>query len=383
MTPATWLLANLGAEEGEGGDPAPGPEGPVGAAAIAWALLFPAEARHLSGALATPRPPWLADEAAVWPWLDGGGGFAWLATASARSRLQELGAAWRGPAPAVVRCVHDKGWAREVARRAGLDPVCLRPLLTTWSADELTSPDARERIVATLAAWPWWHGESFTLKPRWGGSGRGRVAGRRGDPERPTPAALGRLARRGGAVLEPWLDRLHDASAHVVVRDDGRVDYLGSATQVVSPAGVPLGSRGVAPRSARPAAGSPDDAALARVARLVAAQAAQAGYRGPLGVDAFWFRGPGGTPTLHAVAEVNARFTLGLVALGLLCRARRAGLLREARAWALLLRPAAALARCDGVRIVSLRNGDQGPSLVLASGQDELARSLATSPGGS
>jgi hypothetical protein len=64
------------------------------------------------------------------------------------------------------------------------------------------------------------------------------------------------------------------------------------------------------------------DAELRAAALTIARAAAAAGYWGPCGVDAFAYRDPeSGGESLRPVVELNARFTLGSVALG---QARRA-----------------------------------------------------------
>jgi hypothetical protein len=50
-------------------------------------------------------------------------------------------------------------------------------------------------------------------------------------------------------------------------------------------------------------------------ARRVAADVQQLGYYGPLGIDAMVYRGLGNVPMLRTVQDVNARLTMGRVAL--------------------------------------------------------------------
>jgi hypothetical protein len=55
---------------------------------------------------------------------------------------------------------------------------------------------------------------------------------------------------------------------------------------------------------------------------VVVAAAARRGFSGPCGVDAFVFRGPEGAAILRPVVELNARYTVGTVVIGLLKRHR-------------------------------------------------------------
>ena len=52
------------------------------------------------------------------------------------------------------------------------------------------------------------------------------------------------MARAGGAILEPWLERLADLSAQLHIGQDGAVTLLGTLEIVSTPSGVPLGHRG-------------------------------------------------------------------------------------------------------------------------------------------
>jgi hypothetical protein len=85
---------------------------------------------------------------------------------------------------------------------------------------------------------------------------------------------------------------------------------------------VPRGHRGEVDRRGRVHCGSPFDDALREAGSELTAAAAEAGYRGPCGVDGFAFRDAEGHEILRPTVELNARFTLGIVALGCLRRAR-------------------------------------------------------------
>ena len=100
----------------------------------------------------------------------------------------------------------------------------LRGLPTPLAPEELRASGAAARVADMLASWPSWARARFTLKPRIGTSGRGRVAGVHGLVSDAMQGAFERLASRGGAVLEPWLDRVADASAQLHVAEDGRRD---------------------------------------------------------------------------------------------------------------------------------------------------------------
>lgn len=293
MSERPRLLANLGAEEGD--QSAASDRGAAARnLAILWRALFD-----------PPAYPWLEDvRAAAW-WNDADS----VRAAGSQPLL--------GAAPEVVRRVHDKGWAVSLACEEHLDPPVLRGLPTVLEPKALRADDASERVAELLGAWPEWARGRFTLKPRIGTSARGRVAGTDGRVDAAVLGALERLAGCGGAVLEPWLDRLSDASAQLLVAEDGAVTLLGTLEIVATQAGVTKGHRGELDSRGRARTGLPEEEALREAAGLAAAAAASAGYRGPCGVDAFAFRSPeDGARLFRPLVEFNARFTAGTVALG-------------------------------------------------------------------
>ena len=318
------LIANLGAEDPGARDEAE-PTLAAAAAARLWQLLF-GSGSQLSGAgEGAGQATWPAaigpqPEGAAFAWLDRPGAFAWLVTEQAEAEAARQGVALEGPPAAIVRRVHDKAFAWQVALAAGFVPRSLRDAIRVFSPEELADADAALAAIAkALEAWPAWCGGA-TLKPRLGTSGRGRVAfDSAEDPA--LRGALPRLAGCGGAMLEPWLERSLDLSAQLYVDPSEGLLLLGTLEQRLTPAGVPRGLRGTLDRRGRVTSGSPFDEALREAAVAVAAAARDEGYFGPCGVDGFVFRGPTGEPELRPVVELNARFTLGTVALGLARRA--------------------------------------------------------------
>jgi hypothetical protein len=319
------LLANIGAEEGE--PPAPGRAAAwVHTVAGLWQLLFPADARCVDAACAPalwpaawgerPRP-------AVFPWLESEDRSvtAWLNTEAAAARAAALGGALAGPGPEVVQRVHDKAFALQVAHREALLPRAIADLVTVFDADSLARPDAAVAAIGSaLARWPGWARRRFTLKPRFGCSGRGRVAGVDGRVDTPAlRGALARLADRGGALLEPWLDRSEDLSASLVIGAAGEIVVLGTTRQCLAPSGLYRGQRGSVDSRGRVTSRSDCDEPLREAAATVARAAAAAGFWGPCGLDAFVFR-HAGEAVFRPVVEFNARFSLGTLAIGLVRR---------------------------------------------------------------
>lgn len=411
---SVWLLPNLGAEE----DDQPLPKSARGflrGLHGAWASLFPSDFQ-----------PWLlppGDVAALSAWQQAlpvsphqaalpvlqilgeqarGHLLPWLNTVGAADCAHELRLPLWGPSPQVVRRIHEKTFAQEQAARLGLVPDCLRGAFAVIPPDLCREPARRDAVLlAHLSSLPrWLVGDAeteFVLKPALSTSGRGRVHGHLQNGA--LAAALAEsawheLAHRGGAIVEPWLMRRGDYSVQLAIGMSGEgasslsIEVLGTTTQVVAPSGLIRGNRGLVGRDGAitlcpETRGTADElpgelAALEAPLRSAAVRLGQAaaeyGYVGIAGIDAFVFRGPKGALVLRPVVELNARFTTGTVALGLVRRAQQAGLCPPAPfAWAFLLKtpPKPAL---DAVadRVCCIHPLSRGPALLLAPRPEDL-----------
>jgi hypothetical protein len=130
-----------------------------------------------------------------------------------------------------------------------------------------------------------------------------------------------------------------DLSAQLWIAPDGTVELLGTLEQVMTPGGVPLGHRGELGLDGAVRSESRWDPELRAAALAVGTAAAAAGFDGPCGVDAFAYRDASGAERLRPVVELNARFTAGISALGVLARARRLGRLERLRRFHLGVAP--------------------------------------------
>ncbi|MBW2272175.1 MAG: hypothetical protein JRG96_02795 [Deltaproteobacteria bacterium] len=338
MAAGIGLIPNLGDDELlASGDPPP-PRPGLATPARLWSLLFGAAARTLALApgdkgqeeSAWPEALGPRPDAPVFDWLPEDALVPWISTPGLWARFETSGRPIAATRPDIVARVHDKAFAHRVALAEGLLPAPLRDLVSIFDPGELRDADAAvARMTGALASWPEPLSRSFTLKPRFGTSGRGRVAGSAGEADTPAiRGALPRLAERGGALLEPWFARSRDLSAQLFVGDDGRITLLGTLEQIVAPSGLFLGHRGEIDSRGRVFSHGDFEESLREAAPLVAIAAAAEGYRGPCGVDAFALRLSGATDDgdpereiLRPVVELNARFTMGIVAIGLVRRA--------------------------------------------------------------
>ncbi len=408
MTGDPLLLPNLGGEEDGWRRTLREPR--VAAAARLWRLLFSNRARLASGYFPEPTADedWPAElspgrTTAAFDWLtDVNGCIPWLSNAEVRRDPACRGLPiWGAPAEIVER-VHDKAFAQRAARELDLIPRSLPATPVVFEPADLASgPDAALRIERELRAWPDWARASFTLKPRFGSSGRGRFDAPAGAVDTPgLRKALPRLAARGGAILEPWLERTADLSAQLLVTGNADIVLLGTLEQLSSQRGSYLGHRGEVDSRGRVFSGHRDDEELRGAAAQIARAAAAEGYRGPCGVDGLvfqrahgqWPHGDSGLErVLRPVVELNARFTMGIVILGLVRRAlevvadlsgirpgdRHAFGFRidsPHRGW----REARALAGDGAVLVPLWCEGDSvRPALLFADGQTDLDRALA------
>ncbi len=291
------LLPNLGGEEG--GDPPRSSEAARATVEALWRDLF--EDPPL-------LPGWDSIEAA-----------AWWNSPEAEGWAGDQGLALYGPRAEVAARVHDKAFTLALARDEGMLPVPFDGSIAFDPAELEDGPAfvaALRRAVDPLPA----GALGFTLKPRFGSSGRGRVALPAGeDPETRALGARARLAARGGAILEPWVERIADYSTQLQVGAEG-VTLLATLEQCTTPAGLVLGHRGRVDSRGRVTCGADCDEALSEAALPLALAMAETGFECVCIVDAFRYRSPDGE-RLRPLVECNARFTVGLLAMGQVRRA--------------------------------------------------------------
>ncbi len=307
------LMANIGAEEHAGAPPLARARPAVRHLARLWQSVMPVESRFLSEnteGLTASHP-----DLGAWPWLPQSPGLLpWLSTPGARKRASDLNLPLLSPRPDVTDVVHDKGFALARALEHGHTPECLRKVIHTL--ESTTSPDDAERTIRNvLESWPEWARANFTIKPRRGTSGRGRIAGYDGHITPEMARGLHNLNRQGGAIIEPWLTRKRDLSVQLYVSPEGSVEVLATTTQLLSKSGVYHGNLGSFEEGELRSA-TEYDTQLIEAGRALARAAASQGFFGPCGIDAFVFEHPSdGSPTLRPVVEFNARYTTATAGL--------------------------------------------------------------------
>lgn len=237
----------------------------------------------------------------------------WAVREETELLADRLGLGGRMPATAVVAEVNSKSWSNALVRGCGL-PGAGRVVRST---DELAE------AVAEL-------GHDAVVKDPYGVSGKGALEVTSPGILKAVRRTLDRQVDRGGRVelvVQERYDRDRDFSAHLHVARDGTWDWLGVRVAVNQ------GFRHIG-------SGPPSDGFVAllkehgypKVLDTVAEALFQAGYWGPAGVDSMLLT----DGTVVPLLEINARRSLGLVALALDSRAAERGL--RCHLWQLDLR---------------------------------------------
>ena len=217
--------------------------------------------------------------------------WGWTQTAAAAGA--RAGAEVRPVAFDVVARVNSKLWSHALEVEMGW---ALRGAAVARNDDELT--------VAAASACPGAE-DKWVVKSPYGFAARDRVLGRGPRVEEAQAKwAARRFARGEALIFQPWLDVEREYGVVAEIGDDGSHHVLGISDLRTNGAGTGTGYVLGRPPSSRRMA------ELESVAAVVCARLHAEGYRGPVGIDALEHAGG-----LHPLLEVNARYTMGFVAL--------------------------------------------------------------------
>lgn len=192
-----------------------------------------------------------------------------------------------------VRRVNSKLWSHALEQELG---IAMKGACAAASFAEL-----QEAIAQTCPL----QNDKWVIKNPFGFAARERVLGRGPRLE----GAQGAWAQRqfaGGQTLifQPWLERVREYGLALEIEIDGSITILGVSDLQTNGAGTGTGYL----------FGRQIDShrllELEGMARIVGERLFQEGYAGPVGVDALEHTGG-----LHPLLEINARFTMGFVAL--------------------------------------------------------------------
>jgi hypothetical protein len=239
--------------------------------------------RCLDLELTDPGSPLTPEAGAAERWL----GAAWCPTPSAERRLRAAGAE-AAPSPGfdVLRRVNHRRFYLELGGGA---------------------PGARylnddTELSATLAE----PAQAWLFKRPFGFAGRGQ---RRilGEPSADDRRWLSDSLRQGGVVAEPWLELAGEIALHGLLGETTKLALGQVCVQETNAFRAWIGTRLATPADITPV----ETARLIERAEAVAEALSGAGYFGPFGIDAYFFRTSSGARVLNPLGELNARYSMG------------------------------------------------------------------------
>jgi hypothetical protein len=250
-----------------------------------WSEQLQGEARRRGVELLSPAKRGEPQSARIFtPW-------GW--TPSAVEAGHRAGAIVRSIPFATVARVNSKLWSHALEVELG---VALPGASTARTFEEL------QESVARACPKP---GDKWVIKSPFGFAARDRVLGRGPAIEGP-PAKWceRRLVKGETLIFQPWLEVIREYGVVMEVFPGGAFEIHGISDLQTNGAGTGKGyilGRPPAPHRARE---------LESIACLIAERLFKEGYHGPVGIDALEHTGG-----LHPLLEINARYTMGFVAL--------------------------------------------------------------------
>jgi hypothetical protein len=234
-------------------------------------LISPQHAKNLAHHIFTP-----------WGW------------ASSAVALGERVGAIVNPVPLeIVRRVNSKLWSHALEVELG---IAQKGASTASTFEEL------QEAVARACPLP---NDKWVIKSPFGFAARDRVLGRGPRLEGAQATWCQRRFQRGETLIfQPWLEVIREYGVVLEILWDGSCEIHGVSDLQTNGAGTGTGYiLGRKPTLERMAE-------LERIAHLVAERLFREGYRGPVGMDALEH-----THGLHPLLEINARYTMGFIAV--------------------------------------------------------------------
>ena len=218
----------------------------------------------------------------------------WGWTPSALALGQQMGAdVSRAVSFSTVARVNSKLWSHALEVELGW--------AQPGAASARTFDELREAVARACPG----SSDKWVIKSPFGFAARERVLGRGPSLEGPPAVWAERRLKRGETLIfQPWLEVIREYGVVLEISRDGAHHVQGISDLQTNGAGTGkgymLGRRPSARRTAE----------LERVAALVSERLFKEGYVGPVGIDALEH-----TRGLHPLLEINARYTMGFVAL--------------------------------------------------------------------
>lgn len=243
----------------------------------------------------TMRPAWLPGQIECVPW-------GW--TDRLRVLCQERGWTADAPIAAAVGTANSREFSTRLEHERDI------ALPGAGPAASISDVEHRLNLLSAPNERPRW-----VIKAQFGMAGRERLLG--SGPL--TPPAEGwirkRLADDGVVFVEPWVERIFEVGLQFDVPRSGLPVLLGCVPLLSNSGGQYRGSWFAPPAALAQAHVVPS--AVIEACEDAARQAQELGYFGPLGIDAMCYRGADGEPAWRPLQDINARWTMGRLSLGL------------------------------------------------------------------
>ena len=166
---------------------------------------------------------------------------------------------------------------------------------------------SRDEVEQAVRSWPRW-----LLKGNFSSAGRDRLAGAGPLDERSANWIARRLERDGMVLVEPFLESIEEAGIQwEIPRPPQPPELIGVVPLLCDDRGQYRGS-----------VIANDDSLLeywrpaVEVTRRAVTRIQSLGYFGPVGIDAMRYRDAGGDIRIRPLQDINARWTMGRLALG-------------------------------------------------------------------
>ncbi|HZS48845.1 MAG TPA: hypothetical protein VFC63_27480 [Blastocatellia bacterium] len=217
----------------------------------------------------------------------------WGWTESAKAAGEKIGAIVRAIQVDIIRKVNSKLFSHALEKELG---IALPGSATATNLDEL------KHVVALGASS---NDAKWVIKSPMGFAARDRILGRGPTLESPQEKWCARRFSLGDTLIfQPWLEVVREYGVQMMIGEAGQIEILGISDLQTNGAGAATGYLlGRKPSAERVAE-------LERVAEIVGRRLFAEGYSGPAGMDALEHKNG-----LHPLLEINARYTMGFVAL--------------------------------------------------------------------
>ena len=209
-----------------------------------------------------------------------------------RNLAQELNLDVHAPPQDVVWHVNSRLFSSHLEKGFGCGPEGVIRV-TSLAELQLASETIRDAIV----------------KSNFGQAGRGRFRGSSAQELIAWGTRI--LADQGGIVIEPPLEKVIEFGCQWIIFPDGSIQFLGATELLSNRNGSYLGTRvNGAERTSGRLRG------IVEVQLQALERIRDCGYFGPVGIDAMVYRDETGTERVRPLQDINARWTMGRIALG-------------------------------------------------------------------